>query len=155
MKLPASIEILKTLLWTAKIQCVCSATADKYRQAREQHAWVDRCFSSIEVSAMSEAETQSVLMSAKGRLETFHGLTFQESLVSDAVRYSAMLMKGHSLPGAALDLLDAAAAHALTRQRAVEQPEELREIQKRIGFIVQRMKLAVDNHEFEKARFYS
>jgi ATP-dependent Clp protease ATP-binding subunit ClpC len=154
MKLPASIEILKTLLWNAKIQCVCSATADKYRQAREQHAWVDRYFSTIEMSAMSEAETHSVLLSAKGRLETFHGLTFQESVVSNAVRYSTVLMKGHSLPGVALDLLDAAAAHALTRQHAAE-PQELREIQKKISFIVQRMKMAVDNHEFEKGRFYS
>src|SRR5262249_39770855 len=33
--------------------------------------------------------------------------------------------------------------------------EKLEQIQRRIDFIVQRMELAIANHEFEKARFYS
>jgi ATP-dependent Clp protease ATP-binding subunit ClpC len=36
-----------------------------------------------------------------------------------------------------------------------ELPEDVKENQKRIRFIVQRMESAIGNHEFEKARFYS
>jgi len=62
------------------------------------------------------------------------------------------LKKGY-LPGKAIDLMDDAAAHVKLHQAAL--PEEVREVQKRIRFIVHRMEDAVANHEFEKARFYS
>ncbi len=34
-------------------------------------------------------------------------------------------------------------------------PEEIVEVQKRVRFIVQRIKPSIANHEFEKSRFYS
>ena len=39
------------------------------------------------------------------------------------------------------------------RQKAL--PEEMVEVQKRIGFVLHRMENAIANHEFEKGRFYS
>ena len=39
--------------------------------------------------------------------------------------------------------------------RETSLPEEITEVQKRIKFIVHRMENAIENHEFEKARFYS
>jgi ATP-dependent Clp protease ATP-binding subunit ClpC len=62
-------------------------------------------------------------------------------------------MKNRSLPGTAVDVIDAAGAAAQLQQSSL--PEEVVEVQKRIRFIVQRMEAAIANHEFVKARFYS
>ena len=62
-------------------------------------------------------------------------------------------MKNRSLPGAAVDVIDAAGA--VTQLQQVSLPEEVVEVQKRIRFIVQRMEASIVNHEFEKARVYS
>ena len=57
------------------------------------------------------------------------------------------------LPGKAVDVIDEAGSCAKLRHVAL--PEEVVESQKRIRFIKQRIDACVDNHEFEKARFYS
>jgi len=62
-------------------------------------------------------------------------------------------MKNRSLPGTAVDVIDAAGAAAQLQQGSL--PEEVVEVQKRIRFIVQRIEASIANHEIEKARFYS
>ena len=57
------------------------------------------------------------------------------------------------MPGAAVDVIDEAGAAAQLQQGKL--PEEVVELQKRVRFIVQRMEASIENHEFEKARFYS
>jgi ATP-dependent Clp protease ATP-binding subunit ClpC len=49
--------------------------------------------------------------------------------------------------------MDEAAAHV--NARPAKRPDEIVETMKRIKFIAQRMENAIQNHEFEKARFYS
>jgi ATP-dependent Clp protease ATP-binding subunit ClpC len=46
-------------------------------------------------------------------------------------------------------------AGAVVKLRHSKLPEDVAEVQKRIHFIDSRMKSAITNHEFEKARFYS
>lgn len=57
-----------------------------------------------------------------------------------------------ALPGKALELLDAAGAAVKLRNSV--QPEELFEANKRLALIAHRLASSIDNHEFEKARFY-
>src|SRR5439155_13085666 len=57
------------------------------------------------------------------------------------------------LPDKAVDLIDEAGARVKLRQSSL--PEEMIDVQKRVKFIVHRMENAIQNHEFEKARFYS
>ena len=65
-------------------------------------------------------------------------------------------LKERSLPGKALELLDAAAAAAKVRAEENESvTEELRACRARLKLIVTRMNNAIGNHEFEKAKFYS
>jgi len=69
---------------------------------------------------------------------TPRGCTFRKAL------FQQRLWNCSTQPGSLVKLRGAAAI-----------PPELREIQKRIGFIVHRMEDSISNHEFEKARFYS
>jgi ATP-dependent Clp protease ATP-binding subunit ClpC len=146
-------EILKAALLGGKIQCICAATPEEYRKARENHRWLDRCFRAIDVPAMNEAEAVEVLLSAKSHFEKFHSVTYTEDAIQQAVRYSSVYVKDRQLPDKALDLMDEAGAYV--NARPGHWPEEVIEAQKRMKFIVKRLEDSIANHEFEKARFYS
>jgi ATP-dependent Clp protease ATP-binding subunit ClpC len=62
-------------------------------------------------------------------------------------------LSGRVLPGNALQLMDAAGVRVKLLRGAV--PEEIAEVQKRLRIITTRLEGAIQNHEFEKARFYS
>lgn len=93
-------------------------------------------------------------MEHKGRIESFHVVTFDDTAVRAAVSLASRRgSTGGSVLARALDLLDSAGARL--RISHGEMPKEVRELQKRITFIAARMERAIYDHEFEKARFYS
>jgi len=57
------------------------------------------------------------------------------------------------LPDKAIDLMDEAGVSVMLREGSL--PEEVNELRKRIRFIVQRIENAIQNHEYEKAKFYT
>jgi ATP-dependent Clp protease ATP-binding subunit ClpC len=148
-----SLHPLKAALLENRMQCICSATPEEYRTARETHRWLDRCFRPIEVPPATEAEALEVLFSAKNRLEKYHSITYTDDAIRSAVHYAAVYVKDRCLPDKALDLMDEAAAHV--NARASHEPDEVSEARQRIKFTIQRMENAITNHEFEKARHYS
>jgi ATP-dependent Clp protease ATP-binding subunit ClpC len=102
---------------------------------------------------MDEESALRVLQACKQRYERFHAVTYTEDALESAVRSAGRYLAERSLPGKALELLDAAGARAKLREAVL--PEEVAEVRKRIKFIFHRMESAIANHEFEKARFYS
>jgi len=95
-----------------------------------------------------------ILVSVKGRYETFHGVTFDEDSIAAAIGLAKNGITERSLLTKAEDLLDEAGAHVRIRRRD-SLPQEFRDVQKRIKFIVRNMENAIGNHEFEKSRLYS
>jgi len=89
----------------------------------------------------------------KGAYERFHNVSYTDEAIAHAFVWANKNIRNKSLPGAAVDLIDAAGAAAQLEQASL--PEEVAEVKKRIRFIVERMKASIANHEFEKARFYS
>jgi ATP-dependent Clp protease ATP-binding subunit ClpC len=110
-------------------------------------------FQVIYIRPLDEQSTLAVLGARKGALEAFHGVTYSEEAVAFAVRSAAEYSKDHALPGKAIDLLDAAGAHA-NRNRP-ESPLEIQDSQARLQGLTSRLESAMANHEFERARFYS
>jgi ATP-dependent Clp protease ATP-binding subunit ClpC len=103
---------------------------------------------------MDEVATLKVLVAHKSRLEKFHGVEYADNALEFAAHASAEYLPEKPLPAKALEVLDAAGSLVKLRQ-ATQVPDEVREIQKRIKFIVQRMEASLAHHEFEKAKFYS
>src|SRR4029077_6447994 len=93
------------------------------------------------------------LDSGKGAYERFHNVSYADDAITHAVFYASTCIKTGCLPGTAVDVIDEAGAAAQLQQGKL--PEEVVELQKRVRFIVQRMEASIENHEFEKARFYS
>jgi ATP-dependent Clp protease ATP-binding subunit ClpC len=145
--------ILRLLILEDRRQCIAAATLSDYAEFARLTPWIADSFRAIHVRPLDAEATLGVLQVRKGKLEQFHGVSCADEALEFAARSSGSYLPESSLPGKALELLDAAAARVKLRQNSL--PEEVTEAQKRIRFIVHRMDSAIANHEFEKARFYS
>ena len=136
----------------AGVQCIGTGSAKEYEIAREVMPLIDEWFRAVHVRPLDEAETLRVLDARKGQLESFHDVSYSDEAVAFAAQWTGGDQPGCSLPGEALELLDAAGTLVKLRQVA---DSEIAEIEKRLKFIARKEEDAMANHEFEKARFYS
>jgi ATP-dependent Clp protease ATP-binding subunit ClpC len=147
--------LLKKGLLSGDVHCIASATPEEYRTALKRARWLERCFLAVEVQPATEADAIRILQAVKTRFEEFHSVQYTEDALTAAVVYSSRYVKDRNLPDKAIDLIDDAGAYVKMKQEKTALPEEVMEIRKRINFIAKRHENAVNNHEFEKARFYS
>ena len=130
-----------------------AATPAAYSKLQADGHWLAQYFEPIQVAPASEEAAIEVLHSVKGAYERFHNVSYADDAITHAVFYASTCIKTGCLPGTAVDVIDEAGAAAQLQQGKL--PEEVVELQKRVRFIVQRMEASIENHEFEKARFYS
>ena len=81
-------------------------------------------------------------------------MRFTDEAITAAVVLSDRLITNHSLPDKAIDVIDDAGAYVKMKREGAVLPEEVKEARKRLKFIAARHESAVENNEFEKARFY-
>jgi len=146
-------ELLQRPIIAGKIQCIGTSTPANFAKLQADKHWLAEYFEPIEIAPPTDEAAIKVLQGIKRAYETFHNVSYTDDAVAHAVLCASKYIKDKSLPGAAVDIIDAAGAAAQLEQSAL--PEEVVEVQKRIRFIVQRTEAAIANHEFEKARFYS
>jgi ATP-dependent Clp protease ATP-binding subunit ClpC len=146
-------DVLLRPIMAGKIQCIATSTPATFAKLQADRHWLAEYFEPIEVAAPNDDAAIKVLQGIKGAYETFHNVSYTDEAVAHAVLCAKKYIKNKSLPGTAVDVIDAAGAAAQLEQGSF--PEEVVEVQKRIRFIVQRMEASIANHEFEKARFYS
>jgi ATP-dependent Clp protease ATP-binding subunit ClpC len=146
-------ELLQRPIIASKIQCIGTSTPANFAKLRADGHWLAEYFEPIEVAPANEETAIKVLQGIKGAYEKFHNVSYTDEAIAHAVLCSKKYIKNKSLPGAAVDIIDEAGASGQLEQGSL--PEEVVEVQKRIRFVVERMKASIANHEFEKARFYS
>ncbi len=151
---PDASGLFRYALSRGTIQCIAAESADGFQETTEAIPWLDESLRAVHVRPLDEAATLKVLLARKNRLEGFHGVTYADEAVEFAAHSAGKYLPKGTLPGKALELLDAAGSLVKLRGAAAI-PAEIKEIQKRIGFLVNRMENCIANHEFEKARFYS
>jgi ATP-dependent Clp protease ATP-binding subunit ClpC len=145
--------VLRFAILHAEIQCICAGNASEYKEATQAMPWLGGALRTVHVRPLDEKESRRALQVRKGRLEKFHEVTYSEEALEFVAQASGSYLPERSLPGKAMELLDAAGALVKLRKGSV--PAELAEVQKKLRFITNRMESAILNHEFEKARFYS
>lgn len=146
-------ELLLRPIMAGKIQCISTSTPTTFAKLQADRHWLAEYFEPIEVVLVNEEAAMKVLHGIKGAYERFHNVSYTDEAIAHAVLCAKKYIKNKSLPGTAVDIIDEAGAAAQLEQGSL--PEEVVEVQKRIRFIVERIKASVANHEFEKARFYS
>jgi ATP-dependent Clp protease ATP-binding subunit ClpC len=146
-------ELLQRPIMAGKIQCIGTSTPASFAKLQADKHRLAEYFEPIEVVPANVENAIRVAQGIKGAYETFHNVSYMDEAIEHAVLCASQHMKNRSLPGAAVDVIDAAGAAAQVQQGSL--PEEVVEVQKRVRFIAQRIEACIANHEFEKARFYS
>jgi ATP-dependent Clp protease ATP-binding subunit ClpC len=146
-------ELLLRPIMANKIQCIGTSTPASFAKLQAERHWLADYFEPIEVAPAKVEDAIKVLQGVKKVYEAFHDVSYSDDAIDYAVVCANKCIKNKSLPGTAVDLIDAAGAAAQLQQGSL--PEEVVEVHKRIRLIVQRTEAAIANHEFEKARFYS
>ena len=149
----ASLHLLEWPIMAGKIQSIGTSTPASFAKLQADRHWLAEYFEAIEVAPAKVEDAIKVLEGIKGAYETFHNVSYTDDAIAHAVLCANQYMKNRSLPGTAVDCIDAAGAAAQLHQGSL--PKEVVEVQKRIRFIVKRMEVSIANHELEKARFFS
>ena len=140
---------------SGKVRCIASATPAEHHAALEKAPWLNERFLAVKVEPPTEETAIKILQVEKDRFEKFHSVQYTDEAITAAVVLSNRLIANHSLPDKAIDVVDDAGAYVKMKQEKAVLPEEVIEARKRLKFIAARHENAVENHEFEKARFYS
>lgn len=146
-------KILRPSPLQGKVRCIATATPAEFDRCKRESPWIGDLFRPIQVRAFNEAETLEVLKARKKVYEEFHQATYSDEALALAANAGVRYLPHRALPGKAIELIDAAGARVKLHVSA--EIAEVREIRKRIRFIAQRQAQSIQNHEFEKARFYS
>jgi ATP-dependent Clp protease ATP-binding subunit ClpC len=145
-------NILKPALSRGEIQCIGATTPAEYRKSIEKDRSLERRFQAVKVGAPSEEEAVRILQGVKSRYEKFHMVSYTDEAIEGAVYLSNRYIPDRFLPDKAIDLLDEAGARVKLRQASL--PSEMKDIERRIKFIVARMESAISSKDFEKAEHY-
>ena len=146
-------EILKRAVVGGQVQVISLATPAGYAKSIADHGWLEACFQPMPVVPADEVDSITVLRGIKDVYEKFHSVHYSDDALVSAVAYASACIPGRHLPGKAVDVMDEAGSFVKLRHPSM--PDEIVEVEKRIRFIASRLKTAVENHGFEKARFYS
>jgi ATP-dependent Clp protease ATP-binding subunit ClpC len=146
------VGILKFAMLEAELQCIGATTEEEYKAVCAVYPELDKVFRPVHVKPLDAKGAMTVLHARKERLETFHEVSFADDVLEVAMQKADSYLKEKLLPGKALELLDAAAA--AVKIRASPEPLEIADAKKNLALIEERVGSAIENHEFEKAKFY-
>lgn len=142
-------NILKPSLARGKIQMIGATTTDEYTRHIEKDAALERRFQPIQVPEATPNETLAILKGLRKHYEEFHGVKVSDEVLNDTVQFARRYINDRYMPDKAIDLLDETAAYL--RVNKGKTPPELRQLQKELKLVNQRIDDAVDNEDYEKA----
>jgi len=129
----AAAVALQHVLLHQDMQCIATSTNAGYAIMAQEFPALAGILRTVFVRPLDETQTLTVLESRKGSLEKFHHVTFSEDALQLAATSAARTLPSVALPGAALELLDAAGA--LAKLRRARPPAEVAEAEARVRHI--------------------
>lgn len=142
-------NILKPALARGKIQLIGATTTAEYTKHIEKDAALERRFQPIQVPETSKAETLAILKGLRKHYEKFHGVTFSDEVLEDAVMLADRYMNDRFMPDKAIDLIDETAAH-LRVDKGKTSPE-VRALKKELKLVNAQIDEAVEAEDYERA----
>ncbi|NMA64161.1 MAG: ATP-dependent Clp protease ATP-binding subunit [Syntrophomonadaceae bacterium] len=142
-------NILKPALARGELQCVGATTIDEYRKYIEKDAALERRFQPIMVEEPTLEETIDILKGLRDRYEAHHGVKITDEAIEAAAKLSSRYITDRFLPDKAIDLIDEASSRVRLKNYVL--PDELKEIETRLGEIEKEKEEAIMGQEYEKA----
>ena len=116
-------NMLKPALARGEFQCIGATTLDEFTKIVEKDGALDRRFQKIVVESTDVPQSIAILQQLKPKYEEFHGITYTDEAVEQAVRLTDRYVTDKSLPDKAIDALDEAGSmvrQALLRRKGSE-----------------------------------
>lgn len=117
-------NLLKPALAKGKLRCIGSTTSEEYRKHFEKDRALIRRFHKLDVLEPSIENAKLIMRGLRPYYEEFHGVTYTDEALDQAVELTARYVQNRQLPDKAIDVIDGAGA----RQRVRPEAEKLKEI---------------------------
>ncbi len=105
-------NLLKPVLTSGRIRCIGSTTYEEYNKFFEKDHALSRRFQKIDIVEPSIEDSIEILKGLRKRYEEFHGVTYTDEAIEEAVKLSAQFITERRLPDKAIDIIDEAGARA-------------------------------------------
>lgn len=117
-------NLLKPALQKGVLRAIGSTTYAEYRKHFEKDAALLRRFQRIDINEPSISEAIEIIKGLKPYYEEYHGITYTDEAVEEAVKLSSKYIHKNHLPDKAIDVIDSAGA----RNKVVDQSDRLTEL---------------------------
>jgi len=142
-------NMLKPALSRGEVQCIGATTLNEYKKYIEKDAALERRFQSIMVRQPSIQETVAILEGLAARYEDYHNVSYTKEALEAAASLSSRYITERHLPDKAIDLIDEAGSFKKIHHSA--RPEEIVELEDRVGALSRKKSELVNNQDYEKA----
>ncbi len=119
---------LKTSLARGELRCIGATTESHYRRVIEQDPALGRCFTLLDIPALSPDDALRALIALAPRFETHHGCTYVPEALERSIAWCGRYVTDRALPDQAVQVLDLAGARARRRGERAVRPEHVAEI---------------------------
>ncbi|TAK89604.1 ATP-dependent Clp protease ATP-binding subunit [Patescibacteria group bacterium] len=142
-------NILKPALSRGEIQVIGATTLEEYRKHIEKDSALERRFQSVQVPEATVEETIQVLYGLRPRYEDHHRVEITDEAIEQAAKLAKRYVADRFLPDKAIDLVDEAAS--LVRIKRGASSKQLRNLQRQLSSIQERIEDSVNEQDFEEA----
>ena len=123
-------NLIKKYAQEGKIKFIGTTTYDEYKKVFQKDKGLDRRFKKIDILEPSVKDTISILNGLKDYYEGFHGVSYTDEAIEQAVILSDKYVNNKFLPDKAIDLIDEAGAaysmnKSITDTKVVEITKEM------------------------------
>jgi len=145
-------NMLKPALARGELHMIGATTLDEYRKHIEKDTALERRFQTIIVPEPSLKDTIAIIKGLRSYYEAHHGVTMSDEVLEDAVYMADRYVSERFMPDKAIDVIDEAAA--LVRVKSGRKPSKLRDINRQLKNLNEKMEEAVAAEDYERAALY-
>ena len=145
-------NMLKPALARGELHMIGATTLEEYRKHIEKDTALERRFQTIIVPEPSLKDTIAIIKGLRSYYENHHGVTMSDEVLEDAVYMADRYVSERFMPDKAIDVIDEASA--LVRVKSGRKPSKLRDFNRQLKNLNEKMEEAVAAEDYERAALY-
>jgi ATP-dependent Clp protease ATP-binding subunit ClpC len=118
-------NMIKPALARGEIKCIGATTHVEYKKYFEKDSALNRRFQLVSIEEPSKKQTFDILKRAKESYENFHGVTYNDSIISSIIDLADKYLPYRRFPDKAFDILDRIGANGKIEKFKI--PQNLKE----------------------------
>jgi ATP-dependent Clp protease ATP-binding subunit ClpB len=143
-------QLLSSALGRGEVRGIALASPEGAKKAEDADKLLLSRFAPIAIEPPNTDEAIEIVRGIVGRYESAHGVTISDQAIVGAVRLAKRYVPSATLPKAAIDLLDEAAARVRVEQGAA--PPKLEGMRRRLALLLAQLESLVDDPEEDAKR---